>query len=166
MKEVKLTQGYVALVDDEDYARVSQYKWHAHILRKRDGSVLVVYARGYLPGNSRQRLYLHRVILGIKDSKIRVDHRDHNGLNCRRYNIRDSQGSNNKNTRIRLTNTSGFKGVSWSKDKEKWTVRLKVDGHYKFFGYFTDPLEAACAYDMAAVKYFGEFAHCNFAIPY
>jgi hypothetical protein len=56
--------------------------------------------------------------------------------------------------------------VSWSKDKEKWTVRLKVDGHYKFFGYFTDPLEAACAYDMAAVKYFGEFAHCNFAIPY
>lgn len=157
MKEIPLTQGYVALVDDEDYARVLQFKWCVDI------GPHVTYAMRKDENNKTQRL--HRFILGITDSRVRVDHKDHNGLNCRRYNLRDSQGRNNQNTTKRVTNTSGFKGVSWSKDKKKWTVRLRTEGHYRFFGYFDCPLEAACAYDMAAVKHFGEFAHCNFAIP-
>jgi hypothetical protein len=155
MREIKLTKGYVALVDDEDFARVNQWKWQAHVLTRKDESVLAVYARRYILGTGKAgaaKQYLHRFILGTTDPKERVDHKDHNGLNCRRYNLRDSQGRNNQNQRLKPSNTSGFKG--------------RVGGHYRFFGYFSDPLEAACAYDMAAVKHYGEFACCNFAIPY
>ncbi len=141
-------------MDDEDFERVSAHKWCADVSNK------TVYAR-----NTKSKQRLHRFILGITDPSVKVDHEDHNGLNCQHYNLRDSQGKNNQNQQKKSNNTSGFKGVSWHKEKKKWVVRIKVDKHYLFMGYFYCPLEAACAYDMAAVKHFGEFAHCNFAIP-
>ena len=109
MKEIALTQGYVALVDDEDFDRVNQHKWHA------DVGPNSVYA--LRKDENGRNLRLHRFNLGITKTKTRVDHKDHNGLNCQHYNLRDSQGHNNKNQRLKTNNTSGFKGVSWSKDK-------------------------------------------------
>src|SRR5580658_2281017 len=101
MKIVKLTKGYEAVVDDEDFLRVSQFKWHVAEIKRRDGSVRNVYARRSTGKYTNQ--LLHRFILGIDDPTIEVDHRDNYGLNCRRGNLRVATGSQNYgNSRRRL----------------------------------------------------------------
>ncbi len=157
MKEIPLTQGYVALVDDEDYAYLSQFKWNA---KKSPRSI---YAKRKI--NNRD-VTLHRFILGISDPSIKIDHWDGDGLNNQRHNLRVANDQQNqRNRRLNLNSTSGFKGVTWRKDLKKWNAALEIKTKRLHLGYFDCPLEAACAYDMAAIKHFGEFAHCNFAIP-
>lgn len=158
MKEIQLTQGYVALVDDEDFERVSQHKWYASI-RPEANNVYVIRKIG------RKTQGLHRFILGVEDPKIKVDHRDHNGLNNLRSNLRPTRNQNAQNQRLSSANTSGFKGVSWKVREKKYQAGIKVNGKTVHLGTFSDLLEAACAYDMAAVKYHGEFASTNFAEP-
>ena len=60
------------------------------------------------------------------------------------------------------TNTSGYKGVSWHKRDNIWTANIKANGVKKHLGNFFCLVKAAKAYDDAAIKYFGEFAHTNF----
>ena len=156
MKEIKLTKGYVALVDDADYKLATQFKWVANVRKNRDGSVKNVYALS-------NGTYLHRLLLGIADPEVEVDHKDHNGLNCQRYNLRVAENKNQQNARMRKDNASGFKGVHLRKDRGNYVSYIKFEGKRIHLGTFSDPLEAACAYDMAAVRLFGEFAHCNFA---
>ena len=157
MKEIKLTQGYVALVDDEDYDYLNQFKWNA-----KEGP-RSVYAKRKVKNRD---VTMHRFILGVTDPKVKVDHKDGDGLNNRRFNLRTANNHQNQHNRKPNKNsTSGFKGVTWRKDLEKWNAALEMSGKRLHLGYFDCPLEAACAYDMAAVKHFGEFAHCNFAIP-
>jgi AP2 domain len=163
MKEIELTKGYVTLIDDEDFARVSQFSWNSQVIRRKDGSIESVYAAGRNKG--REARLLHRFIMGITDPKVEIDHKDQDSLNNQKYNLRVANGNNQKNSRMRIDNTSGFKGVSWSKVSKKWHAYISNKKRIHL-GLFTDPLEAACAYDMAAVKCFGEFASCNFAIPY
>jgi hypothetical protein len=162
MKEIQLTKGYVALVDDEDFERVNQYCWCAGITTHRDGSKTVYAKRA---NNEVLAFYcMHRLILGITDPQIEVDHEDHNGLNNQKYNLRVATSSQNQaNAKVRSDNTSGFKGVCWHKQHEKWNARIQVNGTMLHLGLFTDPIEAAKSYDAAAVKYHGEFARCNFA---
>ena len=97
-----------------------------------------------------------------------VDHRDHNGLNNQRSNLRlASKGQNNRNARKRIDGlTSKYKGVH-RKKKHKikmWCARIQIDGVRKSLGYFTTEEEAAQDYDTAAVEFFGEFAFTNFPI--
>ena len=158
-KEIKLTQGQVALVDDDDYERVNQFKWCAVRHDK------TFYA------SRRQRnttIYLHRFIM--KSSKgIDIDHKDRNGLNCQKNNLRECNDSKNmQNGSLRKDNTSGYKGVS-RKDKpskknqkHNWRVLIYVDTKQIHVGYFDTSEEAARAYDKAAHSYFGEFACTNF----
>src|ERR1035437_2437364 len=153
MKTVKLTKGYVALVADVDYNRVAQYSWNAHIIRRKDGSISKVYAAGRNKG--REARLLHRFILGITDPAVEVDHEDSNGLNCQRYNLRKCTTQQNRQNKSKH-GLSGFKGVSWHSQDRLWRARIFVEGKELGLGLFTGPLEAACAYDMAAVKYFGE----------
>ena len=82
MKKIPLTKGYVALVDDADYAAVSQFKWQSLVVHRSDGSVRNVYAtRGvYLGSGKNTNQKMHRFILGISDPKTKVDHRNHVGL--------------------------------------------------------------------------------------
>ena len=82
MKEIKLTQGYIAKVSDKDYARVSALKWHAVVMRRKDGSIKAVYAVHTAPiARGKQKQYfMHRFILSVTGSSF-VDHRDHGGLN-------------------------------------------------------------------------------------
>lgn len=123
MKEVKLTSGYVALVDDCDFEKVSSRNWFPLFSRRRcDGSLLNVYAQAnarYEDGR-KTAIKMHRFILGLSDPSIFTDHRDHDGLNNCRSNFRICTPSENLgNARLRSDNTSGYKGVAWSKTRNK-----------------------------------------------
>jgi hypothetical protein len=91
-----------------------------------------------------------------------TDHRDGNGLNNQRHNLRICTAKENgRNQRINSVNTSGYKGVSWKKDQHKWLSQIIVDNRAYNLGTFVCPLRAAKAYNDAAEKYFGEFARPN-----
>jgi hypothetical protein len=166
MKSVTVTQGYVASVSDRDYARVfAAGPWRVRIDRRKDGRVRNVYAiRNVRKDDGTQTTqYMHRFILGATDHDVQVDHSpDHSGLNCTRENLRRAtQLENNRNQRIRMDNTSGVKGVSWSKARQKWRAHICVNGKRKYLGYFTRIEDAREAYDSAALKYHGKFALTN-----
>ena len=153
MKTIPLTQGYVALVDDADYERVAVLKWRARIKNAR-----TVYA---VAGDG---IRMHRFILGITDPKVQVDHDDRDGLNNQRYNLRPcTNGQNQANKpKMRLSDTSRYKGVYWDKQRGAFRAKLVVRGRKIYCGTFTDERDAALAYDEAARKHFGDFAVCNF----
>ena len=147
--------------DDEDYGIVVSYSWH--ITKKPKDNIF--YARTNIPIENKQTsLYLHRLILGLTDSKILVDHIDHNGLNNQRDNLRvASVQQNARNSVNSRKGTSNYKGVTFRGEnlKKPWLVRIKIDGEYKYIGYFADEVEAAKAYNVAASVYFGAFSCPN-----
>jgi hypothetical protein len=157
MKEIPLTQGYFALVEDSDYEWLSQFKWYAHVHRRKDGTIKAVYAeRNILKTDGTQTPQgMHRLILGIKG----VDHEDSNGLNNQRYNLRPATVVQNGDSRRLGTNSSsGFKGVSWSEGMQRWQARISVNGKSINLGYFVNNLDA---YDAAALLHHGAFALTN-----
>jgi hypothetical protein len=157
MKEIPLTQGQVGWVDDEDYDRVSKYKWCARF-RYRTYYAQTRTARS----DGRRSLLLHRFVLNAQPGS-EIDHIDGNGLNCQKSNLRFvTHQQNMRNMRLRKDSTTGYKGVSyWKKDK-KWQARIRVNGEPVYLGCFDDPTKAALAYDEAARKYHGEHAKPNF----
>jgi hypothetical protein len=166
VKEIELTQGYKCQVSDRDFKELSLFKWQAKIIRRKDGSILNVYAnRNVWINNKCISIRMHRMILRVTDPKVGVDHRDHNGLNNQRKNLRKATTSQNTcNSRLSSLNTSGFKGVSWHSKYGlwgKWEVVIRVKGKKKFVGSTTDPIEAAKMYDRAALKHYGKFALTN-----
>jgi len=165
MQLIQLTQGYFAQVDDCDYAAVSAFKWIAHIRRFPNGDVKNVYAsrRVKTDGNWTTQM-LHRFILGITNPKIQVDHENHNGLNCQRYNLRVATTRQNQgNAYPSQRNKSGLKGVRFNSNpraKNKWRAEIC----HKSLGSFPTAIEAAHVYDAAALEQFGSFALTNAAL--
>ena len=159
MQEIELTQGMVAKVDDEDYDWLNQWKWHVHEGTK------TYYARRNIKinGKTRSGVYMHRVIM--KASKgVQVDHKSGNGLNCQKDNIRlctSLQNNRNRKKHPNTTSTSIYKGVHWYKAYNKWQCRIRTGLKQKHLGYFNSEVEAAVAYNQAALKYHGEFARLN-----
>jgi len=156
MKKIKLTQGKFALVDDEDFEELNQYKWHVNFQRGR------WYAVRWAPRNKdkrRTKIHMHREIL--KPSKtMEVDHIDRNGLNNQRHNLRVATKGQNMMNRP-AWGTSKYKGVYWHKENCKWAAHIYVKKTQHFLGLYENELEAALAYNCAARKYFGEFATVN-----
>lgn len=157
MKEIKLTRGMVALVDDEDFLALTVYKWCAFKDRKTFYAVRYEHSQG-----KQTKVYMHRVIMSAPIGMF-VDHKDHDGLNNQKSNLRlCNHSQNGRNRQVSRNNTSGFKGVCWNKQAEKWMAYIKDNGISRTLGNFDSREEAAKAYDMAARKLFGEFAKLNF----
>ena len=155
---ITLTQGQVAEVDAEDFPRISQHKWYACWF---PGTRSFYAMRRKTVGAKKQiGILLHREILGLEKGDIRLgDHIDGNTLNNSRGNLRIATPSQNcRNQKIRINNKSGYKGVSWRKDTEKWAAYINFDGKKNHLGFFSTPEQAHAAYCSAAAKHHGEFA--------
>ena len=153
MKEIALTQGKVAVVDNEDFAELNKFKWHA-----------IKMGNAYYAVRSKkaQMILMHRVILGAV-LKQQIDHRDHNGLNNQRDNIRlCSRAQNGMNRRKQKNTSSQYKGVCWDKQNKKWVAYIYYQGKGIHLGYFREEKDAARTYDNRAKELFGEFAETNF----
>lgn len=146
-REIVLSNGAVALVDDSDYDLIVSIVWHCS-----NG-----YARGRVAG---KYVYMHRFLLGVKGA-LKVDHINRNTLDNRRSNLRAATNRQNARNRIGVSKTSSFKGVSWSTFAGKWRAVIMVDGRNIHLGYFAEESAAAKAYDTAAMEYHGEFARAN-----
>lgn len=156
MKEIPLTRGYVALVDDEDFAKLQGCAWQAGVVPGRKA----VYANGRVPNSGKRgkHVIMHRVIMDAPPG-VDVDHIDGNGLNNQRSNLRLCSRKDNLRNRGALSrNTSGYKGVTWSKKKKKWYAQIRVDGKNKSLGFHDDIQAAALAYQDAAKEHHGDFA--------
>lgn len=158
MKEIALTKGYVALVDESDFDWLSSFKWSACVSRSVDGKKTYVYAARF----GRPKVKMHRQIAGFPDGVL-VDHRDGNCLNNQRHNIRTatrSQNMQNSEKKRQRGVTSRFKGVN--KDhRGLYVANIQRDGKLEYLGSFKKEFDAAQAYNFAAVEYFGEFARLN-----
>jgi hypothetical protein len=154
VKEIPLTQGKVALVDDEDFERVNRFKWCA------TKSKYSHYARRTLKSIS-----MHRMIISAP-SGFDVDHINGNGLDNRRENLRICTRSQNQwNMNNVRKGSSNYKGVSWNKCALKWAAIIQKNYKTYFLGYFESEIEAAENYDAKARELFGPFAKTNFPMP-
>ena len=154
MKTIQLTQGRVATVDDEDFTTLSQYSW----CYQKSKTSKTGYAAARVDGKV---VRMHRFLMGFPKD-LEVDHRDQNGLNNQRENLRLATSSNNKmNISRRADNTSGHKGVFYRKDTGRYQAFIRKNGKRTTLGCFDTAEEAAIAYECAARRLHGEFARTS-----
>lgn len=155
MKKIPLTQGFTALVDDDDFERLLESKWHY------DG-------KGYASRNIKKgsgvcsSISMHVQIM-CSVGGLAVDHINGNGLDNRRKNLRLVTGTQNQQNQKpnRCGCSSQYKGVCWNKARRKWQATIKVDKKLRHLGCFERETDAALAYNAAATKYFGKYARLN-----
>lgn len=156
MKEIQLSKGLIALIDDSDFEAVSIYKWFACRTSKRSKTHYAF--RNTLKNGKRSTQTMHRFILQAVDSKIHVDHINGDGLDNRRSNIRlASQSNNMKNRGASKNNILNIKGVSFDKKRNMFMARLNLNGDKIWLGRFKTAEEASRVYEMKAKEVFGEF---------
>lgn len=155
VKTIPLSKGQSTLVDDIDFEKFAQFVWTAQ--KRTHGFHAARYC-------GKKYVYLHREILGAP-AGIEVDHRDGDGLNNRRGNLRLATKSQNGAAfrTLRSSKSSKFRGVVWHKGGQKWMARIVKDMQSIYLGLFVSEEDAAHAYDTAAKHYFCEFARPNFA---
>lgn len=147
------------MIDDQDYDFISQYKWFIYRCTFKGKKARTMYAVSRINGKT---IRMHRLILGHNDPKTLVDHKDHNGLNNQRSNLRTATPQQNLfNCRPFKSNKTGFKGVSFHKGDKKYMVFLRVNGRNSYFGSYDSPSDAAKKWNELARQYHGEFAYQN-----
>jgi hypothetical protein len=155
---IKLTRGFISIVSIGDYPNLATRKWQATKSRQTYYAVRTTMQGG------KRHVQMHAEILGDRYSGF-GDHKDRNGLDNWRGNLRVSTIQQNSfNRSITTNNSSGYKGVSWFSKTRKWRAVIRVNGVLISLGLFKLAEDAARAYDRAARKYFGEFAFLNFPI--
>ena len=151
MKIIQLSQGRFALVDDEDYEWLSQWKWYANY----DPDTKGYYAVRNSPRGSGKRtiIRMHRAIMNAKKGE-QVDHENHHTLDNQRDNLRltTNQG-NSQNQRLPRNNTSGVCGVSWHRAAKKWVAKIQANGKQRHLGYYVTLGAATFARKAANCRY-------------
>lgn len=158
MKQIPLSNGLFALVDDDDFERLSSYKWHA-VRSATKHRVSYYAARGGRDGEPGT-VYMHRQVMRAEVGQA-YDHRDRDGLNNQKSNLRPCTPPQNL-ANSRRPNKSGYKGVYWDAQKQKFLAQIQIDGRAKHLGWHRAVEDAARAYDRAALQAYGEFAALNF----
>jgi hypothetical protein len=149
-RDLQLTQGKIAVVDDGDYEWLRLFKW-----RYTSGGYAVTTVGDTL-------LRMHRVLL-FAPHYFQVDHIDGDRLNNQRSNLRlCTRKQNSANRRNQANNKSGFKGVRWHKKHRRWYAHIQASNRLYHLGNFATAEHAALAYDAAALRLFGAFARLNF----
>ena len=153
MREIQLTQGQVALVDDEDFEWLNQWKWFAYASKTRK----VFYAARQLPRvNGKQfTFYMHHEIIGRPPKGFEVDHRNGRGTDNQRHNLRHVTRRQNCQNRKNVISSSKYPGVSWYERGKKWQVHIVINGTNKYLGRFVDEEKAFEVY-CQAVEAIGE----------
>lgn len=161
MKLITLTRGLFAIVDDADFDWLNRWNWQA--MKSGDKFYASRDVRfGPRRLSQKRRILMHREILRAGPDQL-VDHRDRDGLNNTRSNLRCATNTQNGANSISKRGSSQFKGVFWDNQVQRWHARITVGKRQHFLGRFDNELEAAAAYDAAARVYFGEFARPNFS---
>lgn len=146
---------HTILFDDADYKLIYSYNWYVI----KDGHKF--YAHTWIKGNKIPSS-MHRILMGESNPKVHIDHIDGNGLNNCRFNLRRANTRQNSwNKSKKITNKSGFKGVSYKTSHKKYSVSIKANNKSIWGGYFTTPEKAAERYNELAKIHFGEFAFLN-----
>lgn len=168
MKQIKLTQNQFALVDDDDFEWLSHRKWYAHFDKNyANGGAYKALCNSFTVMGKRKTLYMHREIIArLLDRKLNqcemIDHINGNTLDNQRSNLRIASPAQNQYNRNKAkNNTSGFKGVTWSKFHNKWVAQIKINKKHIHIGYFNDIQSAAKAYNQAALDLHGDYANIN-----
>lgn len=168
MKEIELTRGFVAVIDDEDFERVNGIAWQVSAPRHGKNGHVYYYAQGHIgPRATRKAVLMHRFILDAP-AGVQVDHADGDGLHNWKTNLRlcdASQNAANSGGRGRTSKYTPFKGVSFLKKggSKPWMARIgDGSGRYSYIGVFATAEEAARAYDDVARSWFKEYARLNF----
>lgn len=162
---VPLTQGKFAIVDEEDYEISARFPWYIQNTRRSSYAICKMYI-GSIGGKSCSAyMSLHRLIMRPA-SGMDIDHLNHNGLDCRKKNMRictrQQNACNRRSNRQVKEKSSLYKGVSWHKRLRQWQSGIAVNKRDVHLGYFDLEIDAAKAYDRVAIAHFGEFAHTNF----
>lgn len=156
VKKIPLTQGLYARVGAQDYAWIGQWKWTAD-RRKHYDLWYAVRVIKREDGKWGKKIYMHRLILQALPGQ-EIDHKDNDGLNNTRKNLRfATRAENNHNTRMRISNTSGFKGVSWDKNMNLWQAKITIRRQQIHLGRYDSPQDAYAAYCQASKHYHKDF---------
>lgn len=162
MKEIPLTQGKVALVDDEFFEALSQFKWCAYKHCKTFYAIRTIRLPNGKTTTTTTTKSMHREVWKLSGRALpeQLDHIDRDGLNNQLDNLRPAtHAEQQRNQGRRTNNTSGFIGVTWHKDK--WQADARINGDKKYLGRFDTALEAALARDVFVKSHYGEFAVLN-----
>ena len=153
-KLIPLTLGKYAIIDKDDFDKISKINWQA---KKGRNTYYAVYTKKTSGKSTAYRM--HRVIMGITDRNVLIDHIDGNGLNNTKSNLRVATHSQNlQNSRV-IPGTSQYKGVC--SYPHGWMSYITVNKERKHLGVYKSEKEAAMSYNRAAKKYFGEFCKLN-----
>jgi len=157
MRKIKLTQGKVALVDNNMFDCLNKHKWHAYCHHRHWYAI-----RSIRKANGKQTTQsMHRIIINIPKG-LQIDHQNHNGLDNRKSNLRICTNAQNQYNQKLRQGSSKYKGVYLDKQREKWKAQIQLNNKQIHIGRFLDEIDAAKAYDKKAIELFGKFACLNF----
>lgn len=158
---IKLSSGEFVRVDEEDYEKLNQYRWTLFKSEKWQYAIRTEYKNG-----SQKTIYMHRDIMGVTDPKVYVDHRDHDGLNNQKSNLRISDNRFNQyNVGKKSTSKQKYKNIR-KLSGDRWQVRVRTPKGNRVERVVYSEEDAVKLYNELALKYHGEFAYLQEYRPF